>query len=587
VLATSREPLLLQAEERYSVSPLALPEPPRPPDPDAVGEVDAAALFVERARARDPGFRLTGENATAVAEICRRVDGLPLAIELAAARCGLLSPDEIVDRLDTALGAQSVGARDAPTRHQTLRATIDWSHDLLDAGEKACFANFAVFAGSATLAAAERITGCDVDMLDRLVAKSLLVRQKHPLAPTRVGMLATIHTYAAERLAADVDRDAVHERHYRFYLALVQEHGTEQALWGTRRSEHLARLDAEIDNLHGALEWAVGQPSAERALVMAQGLGQYWLLRNRFGDAVEWIDRALSMPGADAYPAIRVRALCIKVSCLWPLGRRGEQPAVMAEAEATARALGDPVILSRALHSRAQRENDAGRFDVADALADEALSCARAAGDRWELALASNDRALASSTIADLRERAERAASLLGEVGNVYQLGILFTSAAYAALCMGADRDATDFAARSIPVARSLDDPYAWMLISGNLALAALLTGEIDAASRAFREELRLCREMVVRPLVFEGLRGLAAVAVVGGDATRAATLVGAAATHRYGEPEDALDARLDKAFFEHARTRHGAEAWDTTARDAGGLSLEDAIAYALEESPA
>jgi hypothetical protein len=149
---------------------------------------------------------------------------------------------------------------------------------------------------------------------------------------------------------------------------------------------------------------------------------------------------------------------------------------------------------------------------------------------------------------------------------------------------MRADRDATDFAARSIPVGRSLDDPYAWMIICGNLALAALLTGEIDAASSAFREELRLCREMVVRPLVFEGLRGLAAVAVVGGDATRAATLVGAAATHRHGEPEDALDARLDKAFFEPARTRHGADAWDATARDAAGLSFEDAVAYALEE---
>jgi tetratricopeptide (TPR) repeat protein len=546
--------------------------------------VDAAALFVERARARDPGFRLTRENASAVAEICRRVDGLPLAIELAAARCGLLSPDEVVDRLDMALGAQGVGARDAPTRHQTLRATIDWSHDLLDDGEKVCFASFAVFAGSATLTAAERITGCDVDTLGRLVAKSLLVRQRHPLGPTRVGMLETIHDYATERLAASPDRDPVRDRHHEFYLALAQEHGTEQALWGRRRSEHLARLDAEIDNLHAALEWAVGQPGAEGALAMAQGLGQYWLLRNRFADAVEWIDRALSMPGADAFPALRVRALCIKVSCLWPLGRRGEQLAVIAEAEATARALGDPAILSRALHARSHREYDAGRFDVADALADEALSCARAAGDGWELALASYDRTLASSTAADLRERAERAASLLDEVGNVYQLGNLLTSATYATLCMGADRDATDFAARSIPVARSLEDPYAWMITSGNVALAALLTGEIDAASRAFREELRLCREMVVRPLVFEGLRGLAAVAVVGDDPTRAATLVGAAAAHRYGQPEDALDARLDRAFFEPARTRHGAEAWDATARDAGGLSFEDAVAYALEE---
>ena len=152
VLATSREPLGLHAEERYPVSPLALPARATPEDADALAGVDAVALFCERARARDPGFDLDDANAAAVAEICRRVDGLPLAIELAAARCGLLSPGEIAERLDEALGALGAGARDAPARQQTLRATIDWSHDLLSDDEKRCFARFAVFAGGATVA---------------------------------------------------------------------------------------------------------------------------------------------------------------------------------------------------------------------------------------------------------------------------------------------------------------------------------------------------------------------------------------------------------------------------------------------------
>ena len=358
-------------------------------DPRALADTDAVALFCERARAHDPDFDLDDGNAAAVAEICRRVDGLPLAIELAAARCGLLSPAEIAERLDTALGAPGAGARDAPARQQTLRATIDWSHELLSDAEKRCFARFAVFAGGATVEAAETITAGGLDTLDGLVTKSLLVRRRHALAPTRLGMLETIRAYAAERFASAADAEAVREDHYRYYLALAQRHGTERALRGAGAQEHLARLDAEIDNLHAALGWAVAQPSAERALAMAAALGCYWVMRNRYADAVDWIDQALSLPGADAHPALRVRALRTKARCLWPVGRGAEQPAVVAEAEAIARRLGDPVILSQVLQSRVDHEIDAERLDVADALADEALHWARAAGDDWEIAEAS------------------------------------------------------------------------------------------------------------------------------------------------------------------------------------------------------
>jgi predicted ATPase/class 3 adenylate cyclase len=196
VLATSREPLSLQAEERYAVSPLALPARATPVDADGLAGVDAVALFCARACAHDPDFRLDDAEAGAVAEICRRVDGLPLAIELAAARCGLLSPDEIAERLRDALGALGSAARDAPARQQTLRATIDWSHNLLDDDEQKCFARFAVFAGGATVEAAETITHAGLDTLDGLVAKSLLVRGQHARTSTRLGMLDTIRAYA-------------------------------------------------------------------------------------------------------------------------------------------------------------------------------------------------------------------------------------------------------------------------------------------------------------------------------------------------------------------------------------------------------
>jgi len=191
---------------------------------------DASALFVERAQGHDPDFALGDGNAAAVSEICRRVDGLPLAIELAAARCGLLSRTEIAQRLDAALGALGVGARDAPARQRTLRATIDWSHDLLSDDEKASFAHFAVFAGGATVDAAEAVTGASLDTLDGLVAKSLLVRRQGGHGLSRLGMLETIRAYATEKLAAAGDEQAVRERHYRHYLALAERHGSEQAV---------------------------------------------------------------------------------------------------------------------------------------------------------------------------------------------------------------------------------------------------------------------------------------------------------------------------------------------------------------------
>ena len=585
VLATSREPLSLHAEERYPVSPLALPELGMLDDPEALAGVGAVALFCERARAHDPDFDLADVDPAVVAAICRRLDGLPLAIELAAARCGVLSAGEIAQRLQAALGALGAGPRDAPARQQTLRATIDWSHDLLGDAEKECFARFAVFAGGATIEVAETVTHASLDTLDQLVAKSLLVRRRHAHAPTRLRMLETIRAYATERLAsAPADEQAVRERHYRYHLALAERHGTERALWAAGGQEHLARLDAEIDNLHAALAWAIGQADAEQALALAAALGCYWVMRNRDADALDWIDQTLSLPGTDAHPALRVRALRTKAVCLSREARGVEQRAVLAELEDIARRLDDPLVLAQALQARIQYEIDAERLDVADALADEALQWARAAGDEWEIAGASWRKAIAASTIADLRERVDTAASLLTDVGNVHHLANLLTDAAYAALCLGSDRDATDFAARATPITRALDDRFTSMINSGNRGLAALLTGETDTASHAFREELRLCRDLVARPVVFEGLRGLAAVAVVHGDSERAATLVGAAHAHRYDRAEDPVEARLDETFFEPARTRCGADTWNAAAREGSLLSFEDAITYALEE---
>jgi predicted ATPase/DNA-binding SARP family transcriptional activator len=584
VLATSREPLSLRAEERYVVKPLAVPDAEMIDDAGALASVDSVTLFCERARAHDPNFDFAAADPTLIAEICRRLDGLPLAIELAAARCGMLSAEEIAERLAAALSVLGGGPRDAPARQQTLRATIDWSHNLLDDPAKDCFASFAAFAGGATLEAAETVTLAGLDTLQQLVAKSLLVRRNGAHAPTRLQMLETIRAYANEQFALTPDSDAVRDRHYRFYLALAERHGADRALLGEDGRRHAVRLDAEIDNLHAALGWAIGQANAEYALVMSAALGSYWVMGNRYTDAVDWTDQALSLAGADAHPALRVRGLCTKARCLWAVGRGSERSGVLAEAEAIARRLGDPVILSQTLQLRVAHELDNDRLDVADAIADEALHWARAAGDEWQLAEASREKAIAASNVSDLRKRVDTGARLLEKVGNACHLARLLNDAAYAALCLDSARDAAEFAARATPIARTLGSGFDQMINSGNVGLAALLTGETEAASEAFRDELRLCREMVVRPVVFEGLRGMAAVAAVQGETNRVATLVGAAAAHRYGAAPDPVEARLDETFFEPARRQCGTDTWDAAAFDGSGFSFEDAIAYALGE---
>jgi predicted ATPase/DNA-binding SARP family transcriptional activator len=562
ILATSREPLALGAETCRPVPPLA---------------GDAATLFCERARAHDPGFD-PGDGA-AVAEICRRVDGLPLAIELAAARSALLTPAEIAARLETALGP---GARDAPARQQSLTATIDWSHALLDADEQRCFARFAVFAGGATVEAAETVTGAGLDTLDGLVAKSLLVRRRG--ARTRLAMLETIRAYAAGRLDETADAEAVREAHLRHYLAVARRHGSERALGGAAAREHFAALDAELDNVHAALAWAVARGDAGAALGVAEAISGYWLLRNRYEDAIERIDAVLALPGTEAHPTPLAHVLRIQSRCLSRTGR--EAAGTLDRAEAISRRAGDALEISRTLQVRVLRHVDDETLAVADRIADEAIRWAEATGDPWEIARAVGAKAIAAQTLGELRARTAAATALLAETGDLLEHTRVLADASYSALCLGDDGVAAEFAERAAPLARARADRFSEMVIIGNLGLAALLTHDLDAAAQAFREELRLSRELVVRPQAFEGLRGLAAVAVADGDHERAARLVGAAEAQRFQQVPDPFTLRLNRTILGPARDRYGADAWDAAARAGGSLSFEAAIAFALGEPP-
>jgi predicted ATPase/class 3 adenylate cyclase/DNA-binding winged helix-turn-helix (wHTH) protein len=582
VLATSRAPLNLAGERCWPVAPLEVSD--RDADDDNAAPAAAVELFVERVRARDPAFQLDEHTAGPVTDICRQVDGLPLGIELAAARCGLLSPAEMAERLGAALTPLGEGPRDAPARQRTLRATIDWSYQLVTEAERRCFVRFAAFRGGATIAAAEDVSDADLETLERLVAQSLLARRTGE-AGTRLVMLETIRAYAADRLDQSSERNAVHERHYRHFLALATRHGSERAVMGRAHREHLERLDADVDNLHAALDWATDRRDAERALALVAALGGYWTMRNRFAYALERSDAALALAGADAYPELRVRALMTRAVSSGRLGGGLGLPDA-EEAESIARALGDPRVLFEALRFRADRENIVNRPHVAARYADEALSLATAAGDRWAMAYSAHMKATAVTTIDELRERVLTAASLLDEVGHVVGLAGLLNRATYLALVLGSVADAKVFGDRALGIVRELDDPFDWMMLQTHVGLAAVLDGDIDTARRAVRQALELSHELAVPLVVGEALRVLAAVAAIGDDLARAARLVGAASSHTYERVDnDGIDAKLDTTLFRPARSRYGEAAWDAAGTEGAALSLQEAIAYALEEA--
>ncbi len=290
VIVTSREALRIAGEHVFPLAPLALPNPRRDRAAADLAACPSVRLFVERAQSVQPGFQLTDENAAAVAGLCVRLDGLPLAIELAAARVPLLSPEAILARLDQRLKLLTGGARDSAPRQQTLRNTIAWGHDLLEPAERKLFARLAVFAGSFSLEAAESVCEADLETLAALVNRSMVRRDGG-----RFGMLETIREFALEQLQAGGESDEIAERHAAYFEDLAER------AYGRRwhhEKEGLDELEREHDNLRAALEWLQGR-DARRALRLAGALGWFWHLRSHFSEGRRRLAEVLAASSQD------------------------------------------------------------------------------------------------------------------------------------------------------------------------------------------------------------------------------------------------------------------------------------------------
>ena len=568
VLATSREALRMHAEHCYDVAPLQVPEDS---EPLAVARAAAAALFIERASSRDPALQLTAANARAIAEVCRRLDGLPLAIELAAARTSLLSVDELNARLAHALDVLGSGPRDAPDRQRTLRATIDWSHRLLSRSEADAFAAFAVFGGGATVEAAEEVTGADLDILQGLVDKQLLVSRRGAGRKARLVMLETVHDYARERLESDASASEIEGRHFEHYLALAER--AKPHLYAHREAEWMSRLDAEVDNLRAAMNWALGRAPLP-ALHLAGLLGTYWVIRRNFHEALSWLDAALAAAAADAPVRDRALARLAQSQLLEAQGLPGEARQLGVEALDLYRDIDDIHGIVESLCCLAAIEEADHRSDESRALGAEAILNARRAGDERLLATA-----LQHNMSPSPEEYAETAA-LLRKVGNLRYLAYHFANAAYRHIADRLYESADELLTEALPVARQTGDPFALLVTFGNLGLVALFTGDLESARSRFGEQLRTCRTHALPFSADEGLAGMAAVAARD-DPEHAALLFGAAsALGPSGDP--VVVARLDEEFFAPARQRCGEQRWNDALNAGARLGFQDALDIAL-----
>ncbi len=331
VLATSRSPLRVRPEHEYLVEPLALPDR-RPTTAAEVVGSPAVALFVERAQAVSAGFALTDANAPAVTEICARLDGLPLAIELAAARIKVLSPEALLARLTNRLVVLTTGARDQPERLRTMRATIRWSYDLLGRTEQTLFRRLAVFAGGFSLEAAERVVP-SADQLESeifegiasLVDQSLLRRTDAAEGEPRFSMLETIREFALEQLAESGEEDAVRRRHAAWCAALVE--AAEERFLSVEEQIFLDRLNTELDNLRTALAWTIGRGDAPMALRLAGAPWWFLVMRGFLSEGHACLEQALALPDSAA-SVPRAKAITAAGMVAWARAERSTEPAI-------------------------------------------------------------------------------------------------------------------------------------------------------------------------------------------------------------------------------------------------------------------
>ena len=482
VVVTSRMPLRVGGEREYPVPSLSTPKPP-PPPLHVLSQYDAVRLFIERAQGVRPDFELSGENAPAVAEICHRLDGLPLAIELAAVRIRLFPPQTLLSRLGNRLKLLTGGARDASARQRTLRATIDWSYDLMGEQDKALFARLSVFVGGRSLEAMEAVCDPDGELdvlsgVESLIEKSLLRQEEGVGGEPRYAMLETIQEYAGERLEQSGQAEELRRRHAEYFLALAEE--AESQLWGPRQVGWLDRLEEERDNLRAALAWSIERDEHEPGLRLAWALWRFWQLRSHPSEGRSWLKQLLARSDV-APPRSRAKALLIAGDLALEQGDGLEAVPPLERAAHIFRAIGDDRCLSLTLATLAIAYHPGGRHAEALPVAEEALQLAREAGDDWAAGFAT----LVLGNVTWIEGDPERGELLLAE---------------------------------GLSIAHRTGDRWAIGFVSLQLAGFLASRGDYERAAGSLEEACRVFRELGARKYAAAALLNLALVSTERGD---------------------------------------------------------------------
>ena len=593
LLVTSREPLGISGEHVFRVPSLAVP-PADLAAPSLLADFESVQLFAEHAALHRRGFIIDNASASAVASICVRLDGIPLAIELAAARLGSLSAPEINARLDQRFRLLTTGNRTALPRHHTLRALIDWSYDLLNLQERIVLERLSVFAGDWTLDAAEAVAcGGDVadwqvlDLLAALTGKSL-VQAEVVYGSTRYRLLETVRHYAAERLAlrAGADASDIRAAQRDYYLSLVETaamhlRGPDEARW-------LDRIEAEFDNIRAALAFSIADPgSAEPGLRLAAGLKWFSYMRGHSGEVIEALGVLLDRPDARQPTRYRAGALAANCHLLNNFGRDPAIPSMAEEAITIARSLSDDYLAGDARCALCWYIFLAGDLSAALDMVDEAVALARSAGNPHLLTTALGFRAVFKGEAGNLDAASadqQEVLTLARASGDNYTLAITLMNLGIDQVEAGELQAGAAYLQEALRVAEAQGYQHPAAAVAVNLGFTSLMDGDTASARPLLISVLDTARASGEKTFVHLAVLGLALTAGADGDPAVAATLHGAA-DHLYeraGQTFDAIDLRLRAS--DHARLLDtlGQAAFDAACQHGRTLSHADAIALAL-----
>jgi predicted ATPase/DNA-binding XRE family transcriptional regulator len=632
-LCTSRESLRVPGEWLYPLAPLAVPEEFQGDGAETFEAFSALRLFAERTRTVLPDFALTSENVGAVAEICRELDGLPLAIELMAARMRLLSPAELLARLDSGFTLSADGRRGVPARQKSLHEAIAWSYDLMSGAERKLFAGLAVFAGGFMLEAVEGLFGPQIageatrELLSSLLDKSLVQRIVGQQAEPRLLMLATIRHFAAERLREMGEEPAQRDQHLAYFLELAER--AEPELRGPEQIEWINRVEGEFDNFRAALNWALAREESEKAMRLLVAIAWALFLRGHADEVRDWFERVTALPGAEEYPLIHARLLIQIGRQHWLASAYTEANAALAKAEALAEGLGSAgdrelgyVHFVRGLVLRSEGDSLEAIAEFEEALrffemGGHARGVAHAVHNLGWTAVFGPDAGRAGPLL-------ERSLALFQELGDLFGVarvsqglgdlylrrGDLEQAQRYYERNLAIDealsfREGTSVALWNLgrlhrrrgdyprarhyyeacrELSRNYDLPWYRAMASYSLGMVALHERDFSSAAAHFRRYYREAPGDAGQMARVGILFGFAAIAAATNRTERAARRFGAGqallATGDYRP--DPFDWAEFERHLTHARAQLGDEAFAALAEEGGRMGVEEAVAYAL-----